>query len=785
MRLVYIALGWAAGVVLAANTNARPTMLWLVLALLALAGCWFGRHDIRQRLISVSLLALTLGGLRFSFTPVSSDLAQYNNVGGLTIEGVISAEPDVRDDRIQLRVDAETVTRIGQTFLTSGTVLVQAPHTANVHYGDQISATGVLITPAESDTFSYADYLARGGVFSIMQNAAVEVLSSGHGSPIYSTLLYLKAQAGTFITRGLPEPQAGLLTGMLLGNQNGISPELGDAFGKVGASHVVAISGFNMVVLSGVVMALLKRAKVRERPAAFIGIVMILVYTIFVGANTAVVRATIMSGVVIIGGVIKRKTYVPATLAFVAIMMSLLNPAVLWDVSFQLSFFATLGLTLFAEPLSKGFNRQMAHVFPKRLAEPFSNFLAEPLMVTLAVQITTLPLIVLYFGRLSLVLFAVNLLIIPVQAQLLILGVAATLTAIFAPGIAQVLYWFDMLLLGWTIGVVRLFANLPFADTAFNVDPRLITLYFVILIGGALMQATKPTWAVRLANFVQGRAIASATVLSGAAIIVLTGAIFISRPDGNLHIWLPDVGHSNAVLVETPRGAHILVDGGRFPSRLLTAIGDHLPFTDQKIEVLVITQPDEFDTSALTAVLARYDIGVALINGQPNLSDSYQQLQAALSAHDVVTVRAGYSLDIDDGVRLEVLNPNHQAELGDSLDDNTLVLRLTYGKASFLLTGDLSRDGQLALLEGGEWPQATVLQLPEHGAIRSLSRDFVAAVSPQMIVLQSDPANRNGDPDGDTLALLGDTPVFRTDQGGAIHMWTDGEDLWVEQAKKS
>src|SRR5690349_4340968 len=123
MRLVYIALGWAAGIVLAANTNAGPVTFWLVLALLALVGCWFGRHDLRQRLISISLLALTLGGLRFSFTPVSSDVAQYNNIGGLTIEGVIAAEPDIRDDRIQLRVEAETLTRIGQTVVTSGTVL--------------------------------------------------------------------------------------------------------------------------------------------------------------------------------------------------------------------------------------------------------------------------------------------------------------------------------------------------------------------------------------------------------------------------------------------------------------------------------------------------------------------------------------------------------------------------------------------------------------------------------------------------------------------------------------
>ncbi len=256
----------------------------------------------------------------------------------------------------------------------------------------------------------------------------------------------------------------------------------------------------------------------------------------------------------------------------------------------------------------------------------------------------------------------------------------------------------------------------------------------------------------------------------------------MSQPDGNLHVWLPDVGHSNAVLIQTPGGAQMLIDGGNFPSRLLTAIGDHFPFNDREIEVVVITQPDEFDTSALTAVLARYDVGVALVNGQPNLSDAYQQLQDALANTEVVNVRAGYSLDIDDGVRLEVLNPAKQPGLEDSLDENALVLRLTYGEASFLLTGDLSQDGQTALLDDGQWPLATVLQLPQHGSIRSLNEDFLSAVQPQIAVLQSDPANRRGDPDPDTLAMLGDIPIFRTDQGGAIHLWTNGEQLWVEQA---
>ncbi len=784
MRLIYIALGWVAGIVLAANSSLRPTILWAVLAFIALVALWLGKDNPRQRITAVFVLALTLGGFRFSFVPISSAVAAYNNSGGLTIEGVVEAEPDVRDDRIQLRIQAETVTRAGETTSVSGLVLVSAPRSANVRYGDRITATGLLVSPGESDIFSYADFLARAGVFSIMPDAAVEIISGGHGVPIYSALLDIKRQAAENIAAGLPEPSAGLLAGILLGDQRGIAPEIDDAFSKVGASHIVAISGFNMVILSGVVMAGLKNLGVGERRAGVIAIAVIVVYTVFVGANAAVVRAAVMSSLLVIGGAIKRRTYVPASLALVAVLMSLLNPTVLWDVSFQLSFFATLGLALFADPLGQRFKRLLARLLPGRALDSVAGFLGEPLVITLAAQITTLPLIVLYFGRLSLVLFIVNLLIIPVQAVLLIVGLVATGLAFIIPSAAQVLYWLDMLLLGWSIGVVRLFAALPFAEVPFTVDPRLITLYFGLLIGGALLAATQPPWAVRLGRFVRSRAVVFATTLSSLGIFLLTGAAYISRPDGMLHVWFLDVGHSNAVLAQTPGGAHMLVDGGRFPSRLLTSIGDRLPFTDREIEVLVITQPDEFDTSALTAVAARYDIGLTLVNGQENLSEGYLQLTDALAQQDMVIVRSGYTLDVDDGVRLEVLNPTEQPELGASLDDNTLVLRLTYGDASFLLTGDLSQGGQSALLESGEWPLATVMQLPQHGTVRSLSRDFLEAAQPQLVVIQSDRTNRRGDPDADVLALLGSRPIFRTDQGGMIHIWTDGISLWVQQSGK-
>jgi competence protein ComEC len=461
--------------------------------------------------------------------------------------------------------------------------------------------------------------------------------------------------------------------------------------------------------------------------------------------------------------------------------MSALNPNVLFDIGFQLSFLATIGLALFADPLSRRFDALLFRSLPAPMARTLSAWLTEPLIVTLAVQITTLPLIMAVFGRLSLVFLPVNLLIIPVQAALMILGLAGVIIAFLLPILGQLVLWLTLILLMWTIGVVRFFADLPFAQADFSIGERVIVIYFVVLSGWVIMNATQPEWWIRWVRLIRSRAALSAVTVSGLGIALLMGAMVFSRPDGRLHVWFLDLGHSNAVLAQTPGGAHILIDGGRFPSRLLTAVGDRLPFYDRRIEVLVITQPDEFDTSALTALLDRYDAGVILTNGQDNLGAAYQELSAAAARFPVQIVQAGYTLDFSDGTRLEVLHPPSRPRLEDSLDDHAVVLRLTYGDVSFLLTSDLSQAGQIALLDNGVWPAATVMQLPQHATARSLNEEFLRAAQPLALVVQIDPANRRGDPNPDVLALVAELPLFRTDQqDGPVYFWTDGDRLFAK-----
>lgn len=783
MRLVYLTFGWVGGIVVASAFPALMPLVWLIL--LAFTGMLAAFTRATPYFwLCLSVFMFAFGGYRYVFVPQTSDIAQYNDLGAATVIGQVVQAPDRRDDRIQLRIAADTIQFGGELRTTSGLVLVNTPRLTNVQYGDTIAVTGRLTVPGVYDTFSYADYLAREGVFTVMDNTTLEIIETDGGNPLFRGLLQFKDTLQTRIDLALPDPEAALLTGILLGDERGIDPQLADDFSRVGASHVIAISGFNMAIIAGLVMVGLQGIIPDDRQwiATIIGIIVLAIYTLLVGANAAVVRAAIMSSLLVIAPQFKRRTYVPPSLCFTALVMSFLNPLVLWDISFQLSFFAVLGLALFADPFTRAFDSFLDSIFPPSVANPLSAFLSEPLVISFAALIMTLPLTMLYFGRLSLVSLLVNLLIVPVQTALLLCGGLALILSLVSPPLAQVFFWLDMLLLSWSITVVRAFADLPFADIELQLSLASVSFFFALIIGGAVLNVTRPPFATRLWRFLRLNLVLSTFVAVSVGILLLLANIATSRPDGNLHVWFLDVGHSNAVFVQTPGGAQILVDGGRFPSRLLTDIGDRMPFHDRQIELVVITHPDEFDTGALEAVFRRYDAGLVLVNGAENLSEAYQVVEASLAPFDTLAVVTGYSVNLSDGTTIEVLHPQTTPDVTSDLGDSAIVLRISYGDTSFLLTSDVTQAGQAAIRNAGLYTGATVLQIPQHGTARSLSTSFLDSVAPQVAIIQFDEANRRGDPDINVVSTLQEREnirLFTTGENGTFHFWTDGSRLWA------
>ena len=393
MTLIYLGSAWLAGILLGSLLHPPLEFLWLLTPLpVAVLLLW--RQERQARLPAACALALLLGALRYDAAALpqrfdEGHIAHYNDRGWVAIRGVVVGEPDVRATYANLRLAAEELEVEGREREVRGLVLVRAPRYPEYRYGDELEVEGLLTTPPVFQDFSYKDYLARQGIYSLLRRPRITLLARGRGNPLRAALLAFKGRAQAIIARILPEPQASLLTGILLGVEGGIPADLMEDFNRTGTTHIIAISGFNISIIAGLLSGLSARLFGRRRatPFALAGIVL---YTVLVGASAAVVRAAIMGCLYIIAAHYGRQTEALTSLVAAAVLMTAPNPHVLWDVGFQLSFAATLGLVLYTPSIESCFQRALARVLSPGTAEKIVGLLDEALIVTLAAQTAVL-----------------------------------------------------------------------------------------------------------------------------------------------------------------------------------------------------------------------------------------------------------------------------------------------------------------------------------------------------------------------------------------------------------
>jgi competence protein ComEC len=428
MTLFALALVWLLGIGLGAQIP-LTTGQWMILAALALAARWLLRRG-RSALVFGGLLVLFAGAARFqsNLRPPAPDDVRWLNESAQAVQltGVVADYPDVRDAYTGLRVRVQQVELDGEPRPAQGLVLVYAERSGGWAYGDVVEALGRLETPPEFPDFSYRDYLARQGVHSQMPRAGVTRLASNHGNPVLQRLYAYRANAQAVLRALVPEPEASLLSGILLGIESGIPPDLRQAYNATGTAHIIAISGFNIAIIAGLFGRFFTRwlGARRGTLAAVLGID---VYTVLVGAGASVVRAALMAGLALAAQRLGRQGDALAGLGAAAIGMTLVNPYTVWDVGFQLSFGATLGLVLYAEPLKAALIRTLSRWVTGERAAQIAGPAGEYVLFTLAAQVTTLPLTAAYFHRLSLVAWVANPLVLPAQPAVMVLGGLATI----------------------------------------------------------------------------------------------------------------------------------------------------------------------------------------------------------------------------------------------------------------------------------------------------------------------------------------------------------------------
>ncbi len=780
MTLVYLAIAWLTGIALGKAVH-PPWQALLLLGLAAVVGRAGWRDSPLVRSACVLLLAATLGaGRLLSALPrlPPNALAHYNDIGPVLVEGTVAAAPDERDTYTRLRLRAERLTfPDGREVPVQGTALVYLPRYPTFSYGDRVQVTGLLETPPEFADFSYREYLARQGIFSLIRRAQAISVGKGTVHPLWALLFSLRWRAQEVIGRILHEPAASLLTGILLGVEGGIPKDVNDAFAATGTTHIIAISGFNIAIISGIFYRLFRRW-LGPRRAVWPSIAGVVLYTLLVGATASVVRAAVMGILYLLGRHLGRPTYVPASLAAAAIGMTLLNPLLLWDVGFQLSFAATLGLVLYVDRLERGAVRLLARALPEDRVRQAMGLLSDALLVTLAAQIATLPLTLYYFRRLSLVSLLTNFLILPAQPGVMIWGGLATLAGMLWLPLGRCLGWVAWLFLTYTIEVVRWAAGIPYAwvDVGRMTATETWALYGLLGLFTAGLDPQVRARARALWASLTGRL--SDRLLLGAAalLLLLVGVARFSLPDGRLHVVFLDVTGGDAVFIRTPSGRQILVGGAPGTTGLLAALGRRMPFWDHDLDVVVLPRPAEDLLPGLIAVLERYPVRHLIARDEGcagALCDRWRAV-ASGAARQVWRGEQGLQLTLDEGLLLTVLHPGPSP----NPDDPSVVVRLDYGSVCFLLTGNLREAGQEALAEAEEWLRCDILKAPHHGGTPALTDRFLNRVGPDVVVVPA------GDPvtfwRQRTDRRLAETAVYRIEDQGTVEIISDGHRYWVE-----
>ncbi|MDQ7030905.1 MAG: DNA internalization-related competence protein ComEC/Rec2 [Ardenticatenia bacterium] len=804
--LVWLAVAWLVGIAAFGAWSGPLWVWWLPLPAFVLGMVWRAaslRRTVWGSLVALNPLgdgvmlalgagvALVLGGLRaWGAQPPSGGnvLWAHNDLGEpVTVEGVVVNDPEARAGRQRLQVMADRLVRPdGEEAPVRGTLITQVPLYPALQYGDRVRLTGLLETPPTFDTFDYRTYLARRGIFSQMRRARVEYLSGGHGFPLYRALYALRRRAARTNALLLPEPHAALLNGILLGIEGGIPDEVMERFNTTGTTHILVISGFNISILAGLFLALGRRMLGRRGAATF-ALVAVFLYTLLVGADAAVTRAAIMGGLYVFARQWGLASLALNSLGAAAVGITLLRPATLYDMGFQLSALATLALILFVP----GMTAWVEARFPLQgtIRRRALDLVNEALVVTLAAQLLTTPLIVYAFGRLSIVALLTNALILPVQAWVMLGGGLATLAGLVWLPLGRLVAWVPWAGLTWTLMGVEWTARLPYAQVRVPSPGLGGLLVFYAAVGGVWWLARHPEHRAGLRAWARSGRRRLQVVGWAVAIVaaVIPWALVAYRPDGRLHLVLLDVGQGDAILLRTPDGKQVVVDGGPDPQVLLTRLGRHLPPWDRTLDLVVLTHPDADHLGGLPELLDRYQVGVILDPTLPPTTALGQAWERVRNGEGARLVRAtqGQVFDLGHGVRLEVLWPPAGGEDDSEENNNSVVLRVRYGRFCALLTGDIEAEVEHQLVAEGRVAPCAVLKVAHHGSATSTTSAFVRALRPAVALISVGARNRFGHPDENVLERLraAGARIYRTDAQGNVELISDGTRLWVHTSR--
>ena len=844
MRLTTVAVAWLTGLALA--------HLWYdgaALAVLLLSALGFSIsltcHLVRVSPWPAFLVAICLLGLwRYEVSEPTPMPFLTRDAATTQLRGKIANDPELTATRIKFTLElwaiADTVGTASsiepEWIPAEGKVLVYAHPPADLvqlrsrpyfRYADLVELSGTLQRSQPVEGFDYPAYLESQGIRAVFwaQEAGLARLANGAqgrpegnrnsvssiplanlATPLQAGIYGIRRQLDLALDSAFPPAEAALARALLLGLRGQLSENVKADFRESGTAHLLAISGLHLGIMLLLTLGAMQWMLGRHTPAPLIlAFLFIWLYVLLSGAPASVVRAAIMGSAYLaaLGFGRPRESLLPA-LALSAVAMTATNPLVVTQISFQLSFAAMAAIVVvlpWQEAAARAVGRSLEKIdgAGAAAAGTILGWVTSGAIISAAATLATFPLVALNFNQLPLLGIPTTILATPLLPFALVAGLLAAL----AGSVHHLLGQFAGIMAAIPLtALLQLVDVVPKRTITVNWDSSAaawgwygILLAFLVVASSRIYRRWTLARLSSITHNSEPNPAGSARYVSlGLSVLILaTVTVFLvvpalARSEGLLHVYFMDVGQGDGILIVTPNGKQVLVDGGPEFGGAARNLSELMPPWDRSLDLVAATHLDSDHSRGLLKVLENYRIGT-VISGPPDGESSlYPQWKRAIESRDHPSeiLAAGQLITLEEGVYLRVLHPPALPLRGQAWDsnNNSLVFQLVYGNIKFLLTGDIEEEAERYLVRSFDSLESDVLKAAHHGSKSSTTDAFLNSVKPRWAVISAGLDNQYGHPHPTVIdrleGVVGKEGLFNTASAGTIKFSTDGQRIWVE-----
>jgi len=381
----------------------------------------------------------------------------------ISIVGVIVDEPKIKEKTIVFPIKTE-----------KGKILIIARRYPEFEYGEEVKISGVLKEPEAKNSFNWKNYLLKDGILAEMDFPEIEKTGKNFGNSMKKFSIFLRKKIEETVKENLPYLDSALLKSLLFGEEEEIPFEWKEKLNQTGVRHIAAVSGMNITIISNLILSFLLFLGLWRHHAFYLSVFLILFYVLMIGAPSSAIRAAIMGILYLTAQYFGRLSSGERPVVFAATLMLFFNPLLLrYDIGFQLSFLAILGIVYFYQ-----FFFEKLKKFPKTVREGLSS--------TFSAQIFTFPILIYNFGQISLISPLSNVLILPILPAITILGFIFSFFGIFFKSVGYLLSFPCWLLLSYLLKVVDLCSKIPYSFLTLKLNFIFLLISYSILISLAL-----------------------------------------------------------------------------------------------------------------------------------------------------------------------------------------------------------------------------------------------------------------------------------------------------------